>query len=137
MTQTSSKPAQRPAQTESITLDCDHILTYAGGDSGQLMQLCAAFLTELPMYTSEFANSFQRRETSAAERAVQNLRGCLRVFGTGPVIFTLETLGYALLGGRRAQARREWLRLQRQLRALVPQVQRLMLEISPPCGPVQ
>lgn len=140
MTQTSPKPAQRitrAEQAEPITLDCDHIMTYAGGDSGQLILLCANFLYELPMHMLTLRNALKRRETLAAHRAVQHLSSCLIVFGSSPLTFTLESLTAALRYDRLKQARSEWQRLQRQLDLLVPQVQFLMLEAANPHGSVQ
>jgi hypothetical protein len=137
MNQTSSKAAQRPPESESVTLDCDHILTYAGGDYGQLVLLCANFLYELPIHRLRLSNALARRETMAAECAVQHLSNCLIVFGSNPMVTTMETLTAALRLGRRKQARTEWLRLQTQLDVLVPQVQRLMLEVASPQGTVQ
>jgi hypothetical protein len=140
MTQTLQKPAPRSnssEQVEPITIDCDHIMTYAGGDSGQLIQLCASFLSELPVHMLALRNALKRRELLAAKRAVQHLSSCLIVFGSSPLTFTLESLTAALRYDRIKQARSEWQRLQYQLDLLVPQVQRLMLEAANPRGSVQ
>lgn len=140
MNQTLPKPAQRPTKSEPIepvTIDGDHILTYAGGDSEQLILLCASFLYELPMHMLTLNNALKRSETLSAQRAVQNLSRCLIAFGSNPITLTVEALATALRYDRRKQARSEWLRLQRQLDLLVPQVQRLMLEVSSPRGSIQ
>ncbi len=140
MTQTSPKPTQRLTQSEQaepITLDCDHILSYAGGDSRQLILLCVNFLYELPVHMLTLENALKRREMLAAQRAVQHLSSCLVVFGPSPVTFTVESLTAALRYDRLKQARSEWYRLRRQLDLLVPQVQRLMLEAANPQGSVQ
>lgn len=112
-------------------------MTYAGGDSGQLIQLCASFLSELPVHMLALRNALKRRELLAAKRAVQHLSSCLIVFGSSPLTFTLESLTAALRYDRIKQARSEWQRLQYQLDLLVPQVQRLMLEAANPRGSVQ
>lgn len=134
MNQTSSKPTDRLPESEPVILDCDHILTYAGGDYGQLVLLCANFFHELPLHTQRVQTALKRRETMAAECAVQHLGNCLMVFGSGAIASTLETLSAGLRYNRRKQVRSEWLRLQTQLDSLVPQVQRLMLEVATPRG---
>jgi len=140
MTQPSSKPTQNLTESvpiEDITLDCDHILTHAGGDTELLMQLCDNFLHELPMHMESLRIAIKERNNLAAGRALQQLRNCLIVFGSGQVSFTAETLQAAVHAQRTRQAQREWKRLERQLQLLVPQVQRLMLEISTPRTPLQ
>jgi hypothetical protein len=132
MNEISSKPTQRTLPSEPVILDCDHVLTYAGGDFGQLVLLCANFLYELPVYMSRLQIALKQRETLAAECAAQRVSNCLIVFGTNPITSTLETLVSALRLGRRKQAKSEWLLLQSQLDLLVPQVQRLMLEVATP-----
>ena len=134
MNQTSSKPTERLLESEPVILDCDHILTYAGGDYGQLVLLCANFFHELPIHTIRVQDALTRRETMAAECAVQHLGNCLMVFGSSAIATTLEALSAALRYNRGKQTRSEWLRLQTQLDILVPQVQRLMLEVATPRG---
>ena len=134
MNQTSSKPTERPLESEPVILDCDHILTYAGGDYGQLVLLCANFFQELPLHTQRVQAALKQRQTMAAECAVQHLGNCLMVFGSTAIASTLEALSTGLRYNRRKQVRSEWLRLQSQLDLLVPQVQRLMLEVATPRG---
>jgi len=121
-------------ESEPVILDCDHILTYAGGDYGQLVLLCANFFHELPLHTQRVEAALKQPETMPAECAIQHLANFLMVFGSGALARTLEALSAALRNGRRRQVRSEWLRLQRQLAILVPQVQRLMLEVATPRG---
>lgn len=140
MNQTPSKSVH--GQTESttlehITLDCDHILTQAGGDPELLIQLCSTFLNELPVHMEALQSTIADRNSVPTERALRQLRNCLIVFGTGPVSLTAEILEAAVRGGRGRQVRREWKRLDHQIRILVPQVQRLMLEMATPKGAVQ
>lgn len=137
MKQTSSKAAPCTLDSEPVILDCDHVLTYAGGDYGQLVLLCANFLYELPIYRLRLRDALKYRQTLPAECAIQRLSNCLVVFGSSPVITTMETMATALRQGRRKQVRSEWNRLQVQLDLLVPQVQRLMLEVANPQGTVQ
>lgn len=135
MNQTSSKPTN--TLTEAPVLDCDHILTQAGGDPELLIQLCNVFLHEIPIRLDTLRAAMEKGHGVATGRALQHLRNCLIVFGTGPVSCTADTLQSALYGGRQRQARREWKRLQSQIEVLVPQVQRLMLEVSTPRTAVQ
>jgi hypothetical protein len=140
MNQPSSKPTQSSAvsvPTEDITLDCDHILTHAGGDTELLMQLCDSFLHELPLRMAPLRNAIKERNHFAAGRALQQLRNCLIVFGAGQVSSTAEALEGAVHAQRTRQTQREWKRLERELQLLVPQVQCLMLEISAPKTPLQ
>jgi|GEM_PF-1415462 hypothetical protein len=140
MNQSSSKPEQsvtEAAPIEQITLDCDHILTHAGGDPELLIQLCSMFLNELPLRVDTLRDAIKGSKNVVIERALQQLRNCLIVFGSGQVTFTAETLGAAVRGGRPRQVQKEWKRLDGQLKALIPQVQLLMLEMATPRGPVQ
>lgn len=133
MTQPSSKLAQSSTESaKGIPLDCDHILTQAGGDPELLMQLCETFLRELPVPMESLRNAIQKRNHPAAGRALQQLRNCLILFGSGQVSFTAEALEAALQAGRVRRVQREWKSLERHLQLLVPQVQRLMLEASTP-----
>lgn len=122
---------------ENITLDGGHVLTYAGGDAGQLILLCANFLLELPLYTERLTASIRQREHIAAAASAQRLGNLLLVFGSDAITGTLGALETSLRCGRRRQALLEWRRVQRQLDCLVPQVQRLMLEVATPRGRVQ
>ena len=140
MNQPLSKPAHsfsESAPFEPVTLDCDHILTQAGGNPELLIQLCAIFLNELPVYMESLRDAMTQRDTEPAERALRQLSNCLMLFGSGPVSCTVETMEFALRSGRKRQMRSEWLRLQHQLQLLVPQVQRLMLEVATPKSAVQ
>jgi hypothetical protein len=136
----SSKSTHRlneSAPVEHITLDCEHILTHAGGDLDRLIQLCGNFLNELPMRVESLNHAIRDRNNPGIERALAQLRKCLMVFGSGQVSFTVETLQAAVCGGRARQVKREWKRLESQLQVLVPQVQRLMLEMATPKTAVQ
>lgn len=120
----SSKPmhsANESAPLELIALDCDHILTHAGGDPELLIQLCCIFLNELPVRIESLRSGIKDRNRSLTERALQQLRNCLMVFGAGRI----------------RQVQREWKCLDRQVQLLVPQVQRLMLEMATPKSAVQ
>jgi hypothetical protein len=131
MKQTSLEPV------ETIILDCDHILSYAGGDSEQLVRLCANFLRELPIHMGALRIAFKHGETFAAERALRLLDNCLVVLGSGAVSATMEALQSGLRCGNTRQVRREWVRIQELLQQIVPQVQRLMLEVTSPRSAVQ
>jgi hypothetical protein len=122
---------------ENITLDGEHVLTYAGGDAGQLVLLCANFLVELPVYMERLTVSIRQREHISAAGYAQRLGSSLLVFGSEVITGTLAALETSLRCGRRRQILIEWRRLQRQLDCLVPQVQRLMLEVATPRGRVQ
>lgn len=122
---------------ETIVLDCDHILSYAGGDSEQLILLCANFLRELPIHMHELRLAFKHGDNLAAERALRLLSNCLVVLGSGPLSSTQESLECALRCGHTRQVRREWVRIQEHLQQIVPQVQRLMLEVATPHRAVQ
>lgn len=140
MNHPSPKPTQRSTEAipiEDITLDCDLILTHAGGDPELLMQLCDNFLHELPVHLDSLRNVIKQRNHFAAGIALQHLRNCLIVFGSGQVSLTAETLEAAVHARRTRQAQREWKHLERQLQLLIPQVQRLMLEMSTPRTPLQ
>jgi hypothetical protein len=140
MNQPSGKPmhsATESAPLEPITLDCDHILTHAGGDPELLIQLCSIFLNELPVRLESLHCAMKDRNNFLTERALQQIRNCLMVFGAGPISFTAETLEAAVRAGHPRQVQREWKRLDRQLQLLVPQVQRLMLEMATPKSAVQ
>jgi hypothetical protein len=140
MNQPSSKPTHSQtdaAPLESITLDCDHVLTHAGGDPELLMRLCGVFLNELPIHLKALRSAIKDHSTLLTERALQQLRNCLLIFGSGPVSSTAESLEAAVRGGRKQQVQQEWNRLDRQIQVLVPQVQRLMLEMATPKTAVQ
>jgi hypothetical protein len=140
MNQPLSKPTPCSSQSmtgETITLDYDHILTHAGGDPDLLMQLCAIFLNELPIHMESLCIAMKKRGTLPAQRALLRLSNCLMLFGPGPLSSTMEAMEVAIRSDRKRPLRREWLRLQLQLQNLVPQVQRLMLEVSTPKCAVQ
>jgi hypothetical protein len=137
MNQHSAKPTHSVPPLEHVTLDCDHILTHAGGDPQLLIQLCGTFLGELPMRTESLRCAIKDRDNLGVERALQQLQNCLIVFGPGPVSITAQALESAVRGGRIRHVQREWKRLECQLRILVPQVQRMMLEMSTPRSAVQ
>ena len=138
MNQPSAKPTpSESVSIESITLDFDHILTHAGGDPVLLIQLCGTFLNELPMRAESLCRAIEDRDNPGTERALQKLRHCLIVFGYGQVSVTAEVLESAFSVAAPASVQREWKRLQHQLQLLVPQVQRLMLEMSNPKTAVQ
>jgi HPt (histidine-containing phosphotransfer) domain-containing protein len=119
------------------TLDCDHALNQAGGDPELLIQLCRTFLEELPMCIEPLHSAIAKRDHHRAARALLRLQDCIMVFGAGHACFTAETLEIALRNQRSRQVQREWVRLADQLQHLVPQVQRLMLEMAFPRTPVQ
>lgn len=138
MNQPSSKPTQaESAGIEPITLDFDRILTHAGGDPALLMQLCSTFLNELPIRMKSLHDAIKNRANPGIGRALQQLRNCLIVFGSGPVSFTAELLEAAVRGEHAREVQCELKRLERQLQILVPQVQRLMLETATPKSAVQ
>jgi hypothetical protein len=140
MDQHFSKPANRlseSAPVEPIILDCDHILTHAGGDPELLIRLCGVFLSELPMRVECLEAAIKEPNKLASERALQQLRNCLILFGSGEVSFTVEMLQAAVSGGRVRQVKREWKRFERQIQILIPQVQQLMLEMATPKSAVQ
>ncbi len=140
MNQPSSKPMQSSTDAvamEDITLDCDHVLTHAGGYPELLMQLCRVFLLELPVCMESLRSALKLRHKRDTERALTQLRNCLILFGSGPVSCTAESLDAAVRARRARRMQQEWKRLQYQLQILVPQVQRLMLEVSTPRSPVQ
>jgi HPt (histidine-containing phosphotransfer) domain-containing protein len=140
MNQPSLKPMHgvtESAPNEPMMLDSDHILTHAGGDPALLIQLCGTFLNDLPMRMETLDTAIHEGNKLTIERALQQLRNCLIVFGSGQVSFTAETLEGAIRGGRKRQIRCEWKRLDREVQILVPQVQRLMLEMATPRSAVQ
>ena len=118
-------------------LDCDHILTHAGGDPALLIQLCGAFLNDLPMRMETLGAAIHEGNNLTIERSLQQLRNCLIVFGSGQISFAAQTLEAAVRGGRTRQIRCEWKRLECVVQMLVPQVQRLMLEMATPRSAVQ
>jgi HPt (histidine-containing phosphotransfer) domain-containing protein len=134
------KPERRFAEDDSaepLTLDCDHILTCAGGDSDQIAQLCAIFLSDLPVHLESLRAAIKASDNHAAGSAVRNLRNCLTVFGAGPLTVTLDGLDAMLRSGSRSHLRRDFAQLQSQIVVLVPQVQRLFLEVARPSGYLQ
>jgi hypothetical protein len=138
MNQLSSKPMQEESTPiESVILDCDHILAHAGGDPVLLTQLCGTFLDELPIHIQSFEDAIKLCNRLRTGRALQQLRNCLIVFGSGSVSATADMLDTALRSGRSRQAQREWKRLHQQLQVLVPQVQKLLLEVVVPKYAVQ
>jgi len=140
MNQPSSKPMQSSidaALLEDVMLDCDHILTHAGGDLDLLMQLCRAFLHELPVPLESLRTAIKLRDKTGAEHALQQLRNCLILFGSGQISGTAESLEAAICANRARHIQQQWKRLEGQLQILVPQVQRLMLEVATPNTPVQ
>jgi hypothetical protein len=82
-------------------------------------------------------NAIRARDRKATEQAAQRLRNCLIAFGCPAVSGTAESLELAVQGERIRLVQREWKRLERQLQLLVPQVQRLMLEVATPKTAVQ
>jgi HPt (histidine-containing phosphotransfer) domain-containing protein len=140
MNQPSSKPTQSSTNSlpiEDIALDCDRILTQAGGDTELLMQLCGNFLHELPMRMDSLSTAIKANNNLAAGRALQQLRNCLVIFGSPQLSCTATVLEAAVHAQRARQAQRESKRLECQLQRLTSQVQRFMLEISAPTTPVQ
>jgi hypothetical protein len=127
----------QPAGAEPIVLDCDHILNHAGGDPELLIQLCYSFLNELPVHIEQFQYAIIQRDYQRAGCALLQLQGCIMVFGIGHASCTAERLEFALRERRYRPAKAQWDRLQLQLRQLVPQVQRLILEMVTPRTPVQ
>jgi len=118
-------------------LDCDHALNHAGGDPELLMQLCRTFLGELPNCIERLNCAIAARDHQLAGRALLQLQSCILVFGAGHAAITATMLENAIRNRRSRQLRSEWKRLQAQLLHLVPQVQRLMLEMSTPRTLVQ
>ena len=122
---------------QPIVLDCDHALTYVGGDPELLVQLCYNFLNELPVCVEQMQRPMAGRDYHRAGRALLQLQSCIVIFGAGHASRTAEQLKLALRERSFRPARREWSRLQLQLRDLVPQVQRLILEMATPRTAVQ
>jgi HPt (histidine-containing phosphotransfer) domain-containing protein len=140
MNQPSAKPIQSSTESaliEPILLDCEHLLTHAGGDPQLLTHLCVIFLNELPMRMDSLRSAFRNRNYPLAQRALQQLRDALMLIGPGQLSFTAETLEFAMRSRRSRQVQLEWSRLEREMQMLVPQVQRLMLEVSTPRTAVQ
>jgi HPt (histidine-containing phosphotransfer) domain-containing protein len=135
MNPTSHKPTSVPAIPETVTLDCDHILNRAGGDPELLVQLCTVFLEEIPVRIAAVEAALGKG--AGVERALQQLRNSLMILGPGQLSYTADTLNRAFLDGRKRVVRSEWRRLRRELSCLVPQIHRLMLEVSTPRSPVQ
>ncbi len=122
---------------DAITLDCDHILTHTGGDPDLLIHLCRMFLGDLPLRMDSLRAAVLERDYQHAGRALQQLHNCLAVFGSGPAAFTAELLSDAVRNRRCRQIQREWKNLARQLEEMVPQVQRLILEVAVPRTAIQ
>jgi HPt (histidine-containing phosphotransfer) domain-containing protein len=120
-----------------ITLDCDHALNHAGGDPELLMHLCRTFLDELPFRIEQLRCAIAGHNHHLAGRALLQLQSCILVFGAGHASLTAKILENAIRDRRSRLVRREWKRLEAQLQHLVPQVQRLMLEMANPTTPVQ
>ena len=123
MNQPSSKPVESPptlALLEDVMLDCDHILTHAGGDPDLLMQLCRAFLHELPVRLESLRAAIKLRDKTGSERALQLLRNCLILFGSGQVSSTAENLEAAVCANRARRVQQQWKRLEYQLKILSP-----------------
>jgi hypothetical protein len=125
------------ASPHFIALDCDYALNHAGGDPELLMQLCRTFLGELPWCIERLGCAIAARDHLLAGRALLQLQSCIMVFGSGHAVVTAELLENAIRYRRSRQVKGEWSRLQAQLQHLVPQVQRLMLEMSTPRTLVQ
>jgi hypothetical protein len=119
-----------------LTLDYDHALNHAGGDPELLVRLCRIFLEELPLRLEALGHAFAARDLFRAGCALLQLRSCIVVFGSGQASATAEILDTAIRNRRARKVEREWLQLQAQLQHLVPQVQRLFLEMASP-GSVQ
>lgn len=135
MNETSSKPVAR--SRKPITLDSNQILNQAGGDPQMMVQLCAMFLSNFPLHRDRFAGALQKKDYFGANRQLQQLRSCLLLFGPGRLSCTLDLLEDALRTRRVRQLQREYQMLKGELELLVPQVQRLMLEMSSPQTAVQ
>jgi len=131
------QPSTGSAPIEPLTLDCDHLLTHAGGDPRLLIQLCGIFLNELPTRMESLRSAIKERNHPRTERALQQLRNSLLVIGPGHLSFTAEILEGAVRARRTRQIQREWKRLEDQMQILVPQVQFLMLEVDTPRCAVQ
>ncbi len=125
------------ASSYFILLDCDHALNHAGGDPELLMQLCRRFLSELPWCIELLGSAIAARDHQLAGRALLQLQSCILVFGSGHAAVTAEILESAIRNRRSRRVQGEWARLKAQLQHLVPQVQRLMLEMSTPRTLVQ
>jgi HPt (histidine-containing phosphotransfer) domain-containing protein len=120
-----------------ITLDSDYVLNHAGGDPELLVQLCRAFLDELPLRLENLRRAFAGGDLHRAGRALLQLQSSIIVFGFGHASSTAQSLEASIRSRSRRSVQREWLCLEDQLSALVPQVQRLMLELSTPTTRIQ
>ena len=125
------------ASLEPITLDCDQVMTHAGGDPELLIQLCTAFLNELPLDVELLANAIRSKDCLLANRGVRQLNHCLATLGSDQISFTLNLIDRAIQQENFREAQHEALRLEVQLESLVPQVQRLVLEVAIPKSVVQ
>jgi hypothetical protein len=125
------------ASSNSNTLDFDHVLHHAGGDCELLMQLCHRFLLEVPIRMERLHTAVARGELFRAGRALLQLRNCIAVFGSGRACCTAQSLESAIRGRRLRSVQREWRRLEGQVQHLIPQVQRLMLEMATPTTRIQ
>jgi len=120
-----------------VSLDFDFLLHHAGGDPELLVQLCRAFLDELPLRREQLRTALGGGDLNRAGRALMQLQSCVILFGSGHVNITAQALEGALVTRRSRYVQREWVRLEDQLCALIPQVQRLLLEMSNPGTPIQ
>ena len=133
----SQRACSRSAGVAPVVLDCEHALHHAGGDPELLVQLCYAFLCELPLRMEELHSAIGRRDYFLAGRALLRLQSCIVVFGAGHACLTAESLEVAIRHRRFHQMRNEWTCLRTQLQLLVPQVQLLVLEMVTPRTLVQ
>lgn len=122
---------------DPILLDCDHALNHVGGDPELLVHLCRVFLCELPVRVEELQANIAGRDYNRAGRALLQLQSCILVFGAGHASCTAEKLEFAIRNRRFRQMRSEWMCLQTQLQLLIPQVQRLLLEMATPHYAIQ
>jgi hypothetical protein len=125
------------ASPHFITLNSGYALDHAGGDPKLLIQLCHAFLAELPVRVQQVDCAIQSRDPQLAIWALLQLQNCILVFGAGHASDTAEALESAIRHRRSRHVQREWARLEGQLRHLVPQVQFLILEMVAPTTAVQ
>ena len=135
MNQPASKPVHCSRESIAVgdsTLDCEHILNYAGGDPELLVQFCGNFLRDAPVHLQSVRSAIKLRNYVVAGVALQHLRNCMVVLGSGQIAFTAEMLEAAVHVRHLREAQQEAKRLERQLQLLIPQVQRLMLDMSMP-----
>lgn len=134
-----SKPATNAAKApdEAVTLDFHQVLTCAGGDPETLILLCGNFLSELPIHLNSLQSAIAARNYLNAGRILERLRGSLLIFGSGQLFYTAEILEQAVRTRRYHQVRSQWKQFRAQLQLLIPQVQRLMLEMTSTDGSVQ